>query len=365
MLTELGRRLTDKWLTLLTLPGALFLAVAAGALVLGRDHTWDAAHLVHRITAWAEDPRVDTVGGQVVVFAAVIATATLVGLLADGLGTALERVWLAADWRSWPRPARLLARWRVRARHRRWSRAHERLRAALAEGGGDRETDADAEPAEITVAEPSDAPEAEPAATAGNTDAAHSVPAGTAVAGPSGPSDATDAEPADPEDGRPSFDEAYDRLVRIAPEEPDRPTWCGDRLHAVAVRFRREHALELAVVWPHLWLMLPDGVCEQIRAARQDLARAFVLGAWSLVHLPLVLWWYPAVIVAAVLAAVAWWRVRSAVETYAVLLEAAVRLHVADLAAQVGVEYTGPLSPAAGRALTLRLHAGVPPRPRD
>ncbi|NYH51399.1 hypothetical protein HNR06_000988 [Nocardiopsis arvandica] len=67
LLTVLGNKLAEQWLTLLALPGALYAAAAVGARTLGHHHTWDLDHLIDQITAWARDPRIDTVAGQVVV----------------------------------------------------------------------------------------------------------------------------------------------------------------------------------------------------------------------------------------------------------------------------------------------------------
>ncbi len=53
-------------------------------------------------------------------------------------------------------------------------------------------------------------------------------------------------------------------MLRIATEAPDRPTWSGDRIHAVTVCLERDLHLDLPLVWPHLWLTLR----ENCRAAR-------------------------------------------------------------------------------------------------
>ena len=94
---ELGRRLTERWVSTLALPGALYLAVATAAYALGWSGAWDAGHLAERVTGWAADPRVDTFGGQALVLAAVLAGSTAVGLVAQGLGWLVERLWTAAD----------------------------------------------------------------------------------------------------------------------------------------------------------------------------------------------------------------------------------------------------------------------------
>ncbi|WP_053619408.1 hypothetical protein [Nocardiopsis sp. NRRL B-16309] len=303
LLTALGTKLTEKWLTLLALPGALYVAAAVGARTLGQVHPWDLGHLVDQITAWAEDPRIDTVAGQVVVFVAVVAASALVGLAAQGVSAALERVWFAADWASWPwflpRVVAPVVGWR----RERWAGRYAAVEQARSPDHAFRSAE-------------------------GYT-----------------------------------FEVAYDRMARTSVEEPQRPTWCGDRLHAVAQRLDRDHDLDLAVVWPHLWLVLPDPVRAEITEARQGLGRAVALVAWGVLYLGLVVWWLPAVLVFAVLCALGWWRTRSATEAYATLVEASVRLHAGDLAERVGVDYGGLLTTQVGQDLSNRLRAGFPRGP--
>lgn len=303
LLTALGNKLTEQWLTLLALPGALYVAAAVGARTLGRDHTWDLDHLIDRITAWAEDPRIDTLAGQVVVFVAVVAAGALVGLAAQGVSAAVERVWFAADWASWPLLLPRVVAPVVGWRRKRWAHRRTAAEQARSSDHGFRSVE-------------------------GYTYAV-----------------------------------AHDRMARTSAEQPQRPTWCGDRLNALAVRLDRDHDLDIAVVWPHLWLVLPDQVRSEITEARQNLRRATALVAWAVLYLGLVVWWLPAVLVFAALSAVGWWRTRVATEAYATLVEAAVRLHAGDLAERVGVEYSGLLTQEVGQDLTNRLRASFPPAP--
>jgi hypothetical protein len=112
-LSELGSKLADRWLSLLILPGALYLAVATAAGVLGWGHALDLHLLTTTLTAWAKAPPATTAGGQVVLIAGVLAGAAAVGLTAQALGSGAERLTLAAAWRSWPRPLRRLAQRQV------------------------------------------------------------------------------------------------------------------------------------------------------------------------------------------------------------------------------------------------------------
>ncbi|WP_047871161.1 hypothetical protein [Nocardiopsis sp. RV163] len=320
---ELGRRLTERWGSAPALPGALYLAVAAAAYALGWSGAWDVGHLAERVTGWAADPRVDTFGGQALVLAAVVAGSTAVGLVARGLGWLVERLWTAADWERWPPPLRgWTGRW-VRSRRARWDRLRGEVERARG-GGVEAERSGEVERARRGSGEVRRAPDG---------------------------------------GGEEAFAKAYDRMARISPERPERPTWCGDRIAAVRTRLARDHRADLAVLWPHLWLALPEEERVEVTAAREDLALATGLTAWALLYLPLTVWWWPAALVAAAVAGIAWVRARSAVGNYATLVEAVVRLHAVELADRVGVAHEGVFSGELGERLTLRLRASMPLAP--
>lgn len=120
MLAELGKKLAERWLSLLVLPGALYLAVAATARALGHSHPFDLHRLTDQITEWANAPAAGSAGGQVVLLASVLGGAAAVGLVAQGLGSVAEQLHLAADWRTWPAGARSLARQATARRQTRW-----------------------------------------------------------------------------------------------------------------------------------------------------------------------------------------------------------------------------------------------------
>ncbi|WP_280341133.1 hypothetical protein [Nocardia abscessus] len=302
--SELGKKLADRWLTLLVLPGVLYLAFAATAATLGHTHGLDIGLLTCQITGHANSPTVTSTGGQVVLLAATLAGAAAVGLAAQALGTLVEQAALAANWRTWPPPLQKLAgRWTTHRQHR-WDTAHtlyhDEHRNALA---------------------PDPAHRPDPAAR----------------------------------------HRAARTRRRIAVERPERPTWSGDRIQAAAVRVDRDHHLDLSTVWPYLWLILPANVRDQLTQARTDLTRATTLAAWSLIYLPLALRWWPAALLAAVLAAIARHRIRAATDTYATLLEATARLYATTLAIQLGIDHSGPLTAELGHTLTRHLHTQPPP----
>ncbi|MEQ4720607.1 hypothetical protein [Nonomuraea sp. B19D2] len=301
-LSEFGKKLAERWFSLLVLPGALFLAVAVAARTLGHAHATDLPRLAGQVTAWAAGP---AAGGwrQVVLLAAILAAAAMAGLAAQGLGALVERLTLAAGWHNWPAPLRLCAARLVARRLRRWNAAATRWHRLREEAARARARGRRADPAARRAARRA--------------------------------------------------------MTRVALEPPDRPTWCGDRLNAVAVRLERDLHVDASVCWPHLWLILPDATRAEITTARQALTRATTLTAWAALYLTLTWWWWPAAAIGGVLALAGWRRARAAADAYAVLLEAAARLHIRDLANQLGLDAAA--SPAdAGEALTRFLESPPP-----
>jgi hypothetical protein len=305
---ELGRKLADRWLSLLVLPGVLYVATVAAAHTLGQRHALDAPLLIQEVTAFAKQPTVTGVGGQIVLVGAIMIASAAAGLVAEAVGSLVERLVLAVGWKAWPLGLPVLADWRVRRRQRRWDDAHsvyhQQRRLALAP-------------------DPADRP--------------------------------------DPAVGR----AALARRTRIALERPERPTWSGDRVQAVALRLDRDHGMDFAVVWPYLEPVLPEALGARVSEARAALARATTLAGWAVLYGALAYRWWPAVLVAFVLAAAARHRTRSCVDAYARLLEVAARLHTPDLAAQLGFDHTGPLTADLGARLThhLRGESSPPPAP--
>ncbi len=152
---------------------------------------------------------------------------------------------------------------------------------------------------------------------------------------------------------------AAHRCERISVERPERPTWSGDRIHATAVRLDRDAHINLLILWPHLWLVLPEEIRGEIGRARGALTRAAVLGGWALLYLPLAWWWWPAAPLAVALMITSARRLRAASDTYATLLEASVRLHLADLADKLRIEEQST-GPPLGSAVMRRLRSPLP-----
>ncbi|MEW2623779.1 hypothetical protein [Streptomyces sp. NPDC048106] len=314
-MATLGSKFAERWLSLLVLPGALFVSAATAARVLGQGHALDLTRLVREVKHWPTAVRAGGLAGLIVTMLALLLAAAAAGLAAQALGSACEYSVLASRWDSWPTPLRQIAQRCVNNRRHRWER--ERARYA-------REMDAAARRKAL-------------AALTGR----HAGPGQQTQVGPDV-----------------LLDAAYRRMTRVSEFEPQRPTWTGDRINAISVRFDAAYRLDLGVVWPSLWLTLPDVERTEINAAREALQRATTLAGWGVLYLALTVIWWPALIIAAVTSTTAWRRSRDAADTYAHLVEASTQLHAHALARQLGVggsEAEEHLTSETGWSLTLLL----------
>ncbi|MEE4494203.1 hypothetical protein [Streptomyces sp. BE230] len=315
-LATLGGKLADTWLSLLVLPGLLYLAVAAAGSVLGHRNPFGRGLLTERIDTMAGTPATHSPGTVVLVAALVLAASAGTSRLAGVLGGGVERMWLG----DWPRPLRPAARALTRRRARRWSAADARYRQALTA----RALRAAAESRDALAP---DAPDGPPALD----------------------------DPAD----RPTTAELGEARNLIALARPVRPTWMGDRLLAADARVYQAYAIDLTSAWPRLWLLLPDTAHGEIQAARSALTGAARRGAWGLLYVLPALWWWPAALVVAVTWTGAWRQARLAVHEFAELVEATVDLHGRDLATALGIACEERLTAAEGLEITRTLRKGA------
>ncbi|MBE8476790.1 hypothetical protein [Streptomyces justiciae] len=304
LLAELGRKLAERWLSLLVLPGALFLGTLAAGRELGHARWYAVGELPARLNRHG-DALAGSTAGLLLFLCAFLLAAAACGLAAQALGSLVERLWLADGWQGWPRVTHGGVRRLVARRGRRFADRQEAAGVAEAR-------------AELLTATPDDA---------------HRAAVATA------------------------------RLHRLADAPPARPTWTGDRLHAVAGRLEDALGVEIAVVWPHLWLHAPEPTRTEITAAREAMLRAAGLAGWGLLYVAVAVVWWPGALIAGAVLLAAWHRYRAATDAYALLVESAVRLHAQELAARLGIGRRGPLTKAHGRALTAYLSHGQEPPP--
>ncbi|MET7458238.1 hypothetical protein ABZT03_41710 [Streptomyces sp. NPDC005574] len=307
-LGELGRKLAERWLTLLLLPGALYVTVVTVASVLGQGRALDLRGLSSWIDGLAAARGAGQAGIVVLVAAGALAAAAGAGLAAAALGEGVALLW-AAQGRRGP------GRWLAERRRERWRRAY----------------------AEVVAARRAVALSAVP---------------------PHG---------ADPQ-ARAALRAALERCRRICPVPADRPTWIGDRLRAVDLRVHHAYRVDLEALWPRLWLALPDPARAELTGAHAAFRANARLTGWGLMYLLVALWWWPAAVVAAVTLATAWVRARGAAQALADLVEGAVDLYGRDVAAALGaLAADAGLDRVSGDAVSalLRKDGALHPQPAD
>lgn len=151
------------------------------------------------------------------------------------------------------------------------------------------------------------------------------------------------------------IDGVANRINHIALAGPGRPTWMGDRIYALEHISVHRYGFDLAFGWPRLWVVLPDAVRAEINAAQGGFAAAVFTITWAVPYLLLGLLWWPAGLAGVAIAVVGWSRARDRLATLTELAESALDVHGRDLAIVLGVATltsTGPLTPDEGQHIT-------------
>lgn len=252
----------------------------------------------HAIDPHAVEPLMKSLAGQRstaqagLLVAAVVGGSAVVGLAAIGLAVVLRRAWTL--------PGRLVpTRWLRRWRSRRW---------AAVDG----------------------------AAKQLRLDALDTVANSATTAGP-------------------QYSRALARRDSIGLEPPERPTWIGDRWFATGIRVHRAYALDLTVVWPRLWTVVPDTLRGDIAVAQLAYKEASTTVAWSVFYGIVGLFWGPALLIAAVLAITGIRQARDATGNLCELVESACDLYGETLAERLRVPCPAALGPETGREINARL----------
>jgi hypothetical protein len=290
---QLAKTLADRWMSLLVLPGAFFLGAVWLSVSLGHSDAWNVALLTRQVEKGAAKAADLPSGAQALLVVAVLAAAAGTGFVVQALATVTRRVWLG----PWPRPFAPLAAAGTLRRRARWHRLVEERRALEA-----------ASPVTRT------------------------------------------------REQQDRIDTVAQRITRLAMAEPGRPTWMGDRIHAVESIAYHRYGLDLTYGWSRLWLVLPDPARTELTAAHSAFAAAVATGTWALPYLLLTVVWWPAVLVAGGIGLTGWVRARAAVADFTTLTEACLDLHGRSLAAALGVgdltEGAGPLTISEGERIT-------------
>lgn len=290
---ELAKQLATRWLSLLAIPGVLFLAAGWTGLRLGHTHALDVSLLAEASGGAATQIARWPAAGQVLALIGVVLASAIVGLAVQALVGPVRAVCLG----QWPPGLRRLANALTRRRRRRWQalvRQREELRA---------------EHPPLTRTP----------------------------------------------DQQQRIDRIAGHINEIAMSEPGRPTWMGDRIHALGQVTVNRYGLDLTFCWSRLWLVLPETTHTEISIAQSGFAAALFTATWSVPYLVLGTLWWPSALIGLVIALVGWSRARGRIGTLTDLTEATLDVHGRSLATALGVgdpSATGPLGPEEGQRIT-------------
>ncbi|MEV4411970.1 hypothetical protein [Catellatospora sp. NPDC049609] len=150
------------------------------------------------------------------------------------------------------------------------------------------------------------------------------------------------------------------RRWAVSPQRPIAATWAADRWARLDDRIRGAYGLAVAVTWPRLWLLVPEPVRAELRAAAAGWHAACVWGGWAALFGLLGLLRWPVLGVAVALAAWSWAAGRRCLAYRADLIESAYDLHGTELARQlrVALPASGRLDALRGQEVTVRLGKG-------
>ncbi|KUJ33575.1 hypothetical protein ADL25_44680 [Streptomyces sp. NRRL F-5122] len=308
-LGELGKKIAERWVTVLVLPGLLWVSTALLATQLGWSHALSPHVLADRITPWADDSHPAVV--IVVLLAGLLLASAAAGLVATALGMLVRRLWTTRG--RWP-PARRLTIWR----QNRWRSADNQVNTLIGE------------------ALRSSAHSSFPPAT-GVTTALPIVVAGPGIA------------------------EALARRDAISLEFPELPTWIGDRWRDNAIRIRRAYGLDIALAWPRLWTVLPESLRADLTTAQTAYTAAGSLMGWATLYGLLGICWWPALLISIAVVTTGTIRARTATAALCQLIETAADLHGHTLAEQLRLHCPGPLTVDVGNQINALLRKDPPP----
>jgi hypothetical protein len=159
---------------------------------------------------------------------------------------------------------------------------------------------------------------------------------------------------------------AFSRLERRRRRRPAQaayflPTPIGNILRAAERRPADKYGLDAIVIWPQLWLLLPDATRTELRAARVSLDGAVAAAIWGVLFClfaPLALAAVPVGLAVTVIAV--WAVIPARAQVFGELIEAAYDLHRTQVYQHL--RWPLPVNPhaerAAGAALTSYLRRG-------
>jgi len=290
---ELAKQLAARWLSLLAIPGVLFFAAGWTGLRLGHAHALDLPRLADATNNVATQVARWPGAAQALALIGVVLASAIVGLAVQALVGLVRAICLG----QWPPGFRRLATALAGRRRRRWAtlvRQREELQTRH--------------------------------------------PPHTRTP-----------------DQQQRIDRIAGRINEIAMSEPGRPTWMGDRIHALSQVTVNRYGLDLNFCWSRLWLVLPETAHTEINIAQSGFAAALFTATWSIPYLILGTLWWPAVPIGLVIVSVGWSRARVKIGILTDLTEATLDVYGRSLAIALGVadpSATGPLAPEEGQRIT-------------
>ncbi|KAB8160284.1 hypothetical protein FH609_028050 [Streptomyces sp. 3MP-14] len=299
-LDALSKKLAEQWLSVLVLPGALWVATAFLAARAGHRRAFDLRMMSDELDRWTENA--PSTGVIVFVLLGLLLASAAAGLAATGLGAVAQRLWMARGHRP---PGRWLVTWR----QKRWRAAEERVVALMSEA--------------LRTHPPRGARTPE-----GDASAERVVSYGPALA------------------------EELARRDAIGLEFPGRPTWIGDRWRANSTRIHRAYGLDIAVVWPRLWSVLPETLRADIAAAQASCTAAATCVGWGALYAALGVLWWPGLLLGGTVLIAGVLRSRTSTTTLCLLVESAADLHGPTLAEQLRMSCPGPVTSALGEDMS-------------
>jgi len=270
---EIAKKLADKWLSLLVLPGLLLDGTATVAIMLGHRRWANTGRLTDRADRLAAGLADRPAAASALLIVGVLLTAAFTGLAATGLGQLIQRLWIGR-WPSWIAP---VTRALTKRRCDRWKRLadeHDDLVTQLRSSG---------------------------------------------------------------ENDTPRRWELARKRNAVSLTEPVLPTWIGDRMASIQTRIYTDYHVDLVAAWPRLWLLLPDDRRKEVREAASAFDTAAILAGWGTLYLAVGVLWWPSAVVGAITWLTAWSRGRRSIATYADLAESVVDLHLTSLGEQLGL----------------------------